>query len=103
MTPRHSKNPTPFAQEKTMSRKAAKSNDVLAELDRFLASSDLRGINGVRGALARRLAEEIDSVPPYALPRLASALVQLLGSLGDASSEDAARQAMRVVRQVRQS
>jgi hypothetical protein len=80
--------------------KATHRNSVLTELDRFLAKAELEGADAVRAALARRLAEELDNVPPYALPRLASALVRLLETMGTPATGDAGRAAARLVRQV---
>jgi hypothetical protein len=75
-------------------------NLVLEELERFLDRSELEGVDAVRAALARRLAEDLDSVPPYALPRLAAALGRLLELLDEPAAEDASKVARRLVRQV---
>ena len=77
------------------------SQTVLEALEDFLAAVEPSGIDAVRAELARRLAVAAGVAPPYALPRIAAALEELLAALAAGPEQEAdARAAARILRAV---
>jgi hypothetical protein len=54
-------------------------------LDAFLLEHPPEGAGIVRAALARRLAESLDTAPPYAVSRIGNVLARLLDDLDEST------------------
>jgi hypothetical protein len=79
----------------------ARKNPVVEALDAFLADIEPSGVALVRAEMARKLAAAAETAPPYALPRVAFALEELLSELSDGPAQEASsRAAARIIRAI---